>query len=40
MKGVLAKRIALKADVYRKINILFASASVHLSARTFYRLGQ
>ena len=41
MKGFSSKLIALKVDVLhdRKI-ILFAGASVHLSARKFYRLGQ
>ena len=33
-------RIALKIDVIGQENILFAGASVQLSARTFYRLGQ
>ena len=34
------KRIALKRDVIGLDNILFAVASVHLSARKFYMLEQ
>ena len=37
---ILWKRITLKIDVTGPENILFACASVHLSARKFYRLGQ
>ena len=40
MKGFSSKRIALKLDVIGPENILYAGASVHLSAREFYRLGQ
>ena len=38
MKGPSSKRIALKADVLQDGNLLFAGASVCLSARKFYRL--
>ena len=40
VKGFSSKQIALKVDVTGAENILFAGASVHLSARKFYRLGQ
>ena len=40
LKGFLSKRTALKVDVIGAENILFAGASVHLSARKFYMLGQ
>ena len=41
MKGFSSKRIALKVDVLQDREILlFADASVHLSSRKFYRLGQ
>ena len=39
VKGFLSKCTALKIDVIRPENILFAGSSVHLLARTFYRLG-
>ena len=40
VKGLSSKRLALKADVIGPgKNILFAGASVHLSARIFYRPG-
>jgi len=38
VKGFLSKRIALKIDVTGLENVLFAGASVQLSARNFYRL--
>ena len=40
VKGFSSKHIPLKVDVLGAENILFACASVHLSARKFYRLGQ
>ena len=40
VKGFLSKRIALKIDVIGPENKLFAGASLHHSARKFYRLGQ
>ena len=40
VKGFASKRIALKLDVIGPENILFAGASVHLSARKLYVLGQ
>ena len=40
MKGFSSKRIALKADVIGPENVLFAGASVQLSARKFDSLGQ
>ena len=40
VEGFSSKRIALKIDVIGPENILFAGASVHLSAGKFYRLGQ
>ena len=39
MKGSPSKLIALKVDVTGPENILFAGASVQLSAQKFYRLG-
>ena len=39
-KGLSPKRIALNLDAIGPENILFAGASVHLSARKFYILGQ
>ena len=39
MKGFSSRLKALKVDVIGPENILFAGESVHLSARTFYRLG-
>ena len=40
VKGLPSKRTALKVIVIGPENILFAAASVHLSAQIFYRLGQ
>ena len=40
MKGFSSEHIALKIDVIGPENMLFAGASVHLSAQKFYRLGQ
>ena len=41
VKGLSAQRTALKVDsVTGPENILFAGTPLHLSARTFYRLGQ
>ena len=40
VKRFSSKRISLKADVIGPENILFAGASVHLSAQKLYRLGQ
>ena len=40
MKEFSSKRIALKKGVIIPENILFAGASVHLSARRIDRLGQ
>ena len=39
MKGFSSKHIALKVDVIGAENVLFACASVYLSAWKFYRLG-
>ena len=39
-KGFSSKHIILKVDAIRQENTLFAGASMHLSARKFYRLGQ
>ena len=39
-KGLSPKRIALNLDAIGPENILFAGASLLLSARTFYTLGQ
>jgi len=39
-KGFHQKCIALNIDVIGLENILFAGASIHLSAQKFYRLGQ
>ena len=40
VKGFSLNHIALKVDVIGPENILFAGASMHLSAQKFYRLGQ
>ena len=40
MNGFPSKRIELKIDVIEPENILIAGASVHHSARGFYRLLQ
>ena len=40
VEGLSSNRIALKVDVIGPELILFAGASVHLSARKFYRLGE
>ena len=40
VKGFSSKRITLKVDVTGPENILFAGASVHLSARKFDRRQQ
>ena len=40
VKGFSSKLKALKVDVMGAENILFAGASLHLSARKYYRLGK
>jgi len=40
VKGFSSERTALKVDVTKRENILFAGASVYLSVLKFNRLGQ
>ena len=40
MKGSPSKLVALQTEVTGSEKVLFAGASVHHSARKFYRLGQ
>ena len=40
LKDFSSKRIALKVDAIEPEDVHFAGASVQLSARRFYRLGQ
>ena len=40
VKEFSSKSIKLEVDVIGLENVLFAGASVHLSARKFYKLGQ